>query len=88
MLSLDLNRQLGPWTLGARVDWTGRRYDDLANEVRLDPYTLVTLRVEYALTDSLCLQGRIDNLLDEDYETAAFYNQPGRGFYLTLRYEP
>ena len=88
MLGLDLNRQLGPWTLGARVDWTGRRYDDLANAVRLAPYTLVTLRAEYALTDSLRLQGRVDNLLDEDYETAAFYNQPGRGVYLTLRYEP
>ena len=88
MLGLDLNRQLGPWTLGARVDWTGRRYDDLANEVRLAPYTLVTLRAEYALTDSLRLQGRVDNFLDEDYETAAFYNQPGRGVYLTLRYEP
>ena len=87
-VNLDLDRRLGPWLLGGRVDWVGRRFDDLANEVRLDPYTLVSLRAEYALSDSLRLQGRIDNLLDEDYETAAFYNQPGRGFYLTVRYEP
>jgi vitamin B12 transporter len=30
----------------------------------------------------------MENLFDADYETAAYYNQPGRGFYLTLRYEP
>ena len=34
------------------------------------------------------LQGRLENLFDADYETTAYYNQPGRGIYLTLRYEP
>lgn len=87
-LSLDLDRPLGRWLLGARIDWVGRRFDDLANAVRLAPYTLVTLRAEYALSDSVRIQGRIDNLLDEGYETAAFYNQPGRGVYVTVRYEP
>jgi len=87
-VNLDIDRRLGPWLLGGRVDWVGRRFDDLANQVRLDPYTLVSLRAEYDLSDSLRIQGRVDNLLDENYETAAFYNQPGRGFYLTVRYEP
>jgi vitamin B12 transporter len=32
------------------------------------------------------VQARAANVLDEDYETVAFYNQPGRAFYLTLRY--
>jgi vitamin B12 transporter len=34
------------------------------------------------------MQGRIDNLLDKRYETAQFYNQPGRGLYFTLNYQP
>lgn len=87
-LNLDLDRRLGRWLLGGRIDWVGRRFDDLANQVRLAPYTLVSLRAEYALSDSMRIQGRVENLLDEDYETAAFYNQPGLGFYLTVRYEP
>lgn len=87
-VSFDLDRRLGPWLLGGRVDWVGRRFDDLANSVRLDPYTLVGLRVEFALSENLRLQGRIDNLLNQGYETAAFYNQPGRGYFLTLRYGP
>ena len=87
-LTLDLRRQLGPWSLGATLNYAGRRFDDLANRVRLDPYTLLDLRAEYGLSESVRLQGRIANLLDTDYETADFYNQAGRALYVTLRYEP
>lgn len=87
-VELDLRRGFGGWSVGGTLYYAGRRFDDLANSVRLDPYTLVDLRAEYALSESVRVQGRIANLLDEDYETTAFYNQAGRGFYLTLRYEP
>jgi vitamin B12 transporter len=87
-LRLDVDRDLGRLRAGATLFASGRRFDDLANDVRLDGYAVVDLRAEYRLTDRLTVQGRIENLLDEDYETAAFYNQPGRGFYLTLGYQP
>jgi vitamin B12 transporter len=54
----------------------------------LDGYTLLGLRAEYAPTPSVRIQGRLENALDEDYQTAYLFNQPGRAFYLTLRYEP
>ena len=85
---LDLDRALGDWTLGTTVYYAGRRFDDLANSVRLDAYTLLDLRAEVALSPALRVQGRLTNVLDEDYETAAWYNQAGRAVYLTLRYEP
>jgi len=85
---LDLDRALGRLRLGGTLFAAGRCFDDFANRVRLDPYALVDLRAEYDFTESLRLQGRIEKLFDEDYETAAFYNQPGRSFYLTLRYQP
>jgi vitamin B12 transporter len=85
---LDADRELGDYSLGASLLATGRSYDDLANRIRLDGYVLVDLRAEYRFTDDLRLQGRIENLFDADYETAAYYNQAGRGFYLTLRYTP
>ena len=31
---------------------------------------------------------KMSNLLDKRYETAQYYNQPGRAFYITLRYHP
>ncbi len=66
----------------------GRRFDDLANKVRLDGYALVDLRAEYQITPELRLQARLENALDEEYETAYLFNQPGRAVYLTLRYAP
>jgi vitamin B12 transporter len=85
---LDLDRRVGPWGLGLSLIGVGRRYDDAANTQRLAPYATLDLRAEYAFTKAWRLQGRLENLFDADYETAAYYNQPGRGLYLTLRYEP
>ncbi len=85
---IDLDRQFDRWSAGASLFVAGRRFDDLANKVRLDGYTLVDLRAEYDITDELRLQARLENAFDEDYETAYLYNQPGRAFYLTLRYTP
>ncbi len=87
-LRLDLDREFGNISLGGTLYAVGRRYDDLANRFELDPYCLVDLRAEYRFSSALGLQGRLENLFDTHYETAAFYNQPGRGLYLTLRYTP
>ncbi len=85
---LDLDRRMGPWGVGFSLIGVGRRYDDAANSRRLDPYATVDLRADYAFSEAWRLQGRIENLFDANYETAAYYNQPGTGIYLTLRYEP
>ena len=65
----------------------GKRYDDLANRQKLDPYVTFDLRGGYRVTDHWLLQGRAENLLDRDYETAAFFNQPGRSLFITLAYQ-
>ncbi|WP_209262432.1 TonB-dependent vitamin B12 receptor [Thiorhodococcus minor] len=85
---LDIDRQLARWAAGASLYVAGRSFDDLANDDRLDGYALVDLRAEYALTQALKIQARVENLLDEDDETAYLYNRPGRSFYLTLSYQP
>ena len=56
--------------------------------MRLPGYATLDLRAEYALTDALTLQGRVANVFDRDYETVAFYNQPGREWFVTLRWAP
>lgn len=66
----------------------GERFDDLANTRKLESYVRVDLRTEYILNQNWRLQGRIENLFDKDYETAAFFNQPGRNFFVTIRYQP
>ncbi|HEB99199.1 MAG TPA: TonB-dependent vitamin B12 receptor [Thiotrichales bacterium] len=85
-LRIDADRSFGRYSLGGTLEGVGRRYDDLANTRPLAGYGLVHLRGEYRLDKGWRLQGKVENLFDKDYETAAYYNQPGRSFYLTLRW--
>lgn len=85
---LDLDRGFGDLRLGASVVGEGERYDDVANTLRLSGYATLDLRAEYALSPAWTLQARVANAFDRDYETAAYYVQPGRTFALALRYAP
>lgn len=87
-LRLDADHTFGNYRFGAALLAEGMRYDDLANTRGLSGYATLDLRAEYTLAKDWRVQGRIENLLDKDYESAAFFNQPGRSLYLTLRYQP
>ncbi|MDM7321725.1 MAG: TonB-dependent vitamin B12 receptor [Gammaproteobacteria bacterium] len=87
-LSVDVDRSLGVWSFGGRLYAASKRYDDLANTVELSPYATLDLRAEYRLQRDWRLQAKVSNLFDADYETAYLYNQPGRAFLITLRYQP
>ncbi len=82
---VDLARRFGPLQVGARLVAQGASYDDASNSRSLDGFTTLDLRAEYALARDWRLQARVANAFDKSYETVAFYNQPGRAFYLTLR---
>ncbi|QIK38055.1 TonB-dependent receptor [Caldichromatium japonicum] len=86
-VSLDLDRRFGRYSAGISLFAAGRRYDDLANRVRLAPYVLLDLRAEYQIDRSLRFQASVENMFATNYETAYLYRQPGRALYLTLRYE-
>ena len=76
------------YTIGTQLLVVGQRYDDLANTRKLDSYVKLDIRGEYTLNQNWRVQGRIENISNESYETASFYNQPGRNFFITLRYQP
>ncbi|ROO30757.1 TonB-dependent receptor domain-containing protein [Salinisphaera japonica] len=87
--SLAVDRDLFTrFAAGATARVMGRRYNDLANTNELGGYALFGLRGSMDLADDWQVQAKIDNLLDRDYKTVAFYNQPGRTATLTLRYAP
>ncbi|HVR80485.1 MAG TPA: TonB-dependent vitamin B12 receptor [Luteimonas sp.] len=85
---LDLDRSFGNFRIGLTGIADGARFDDLANTRRLGGYATLDVRAEYTLTPDWSLQARLANVFDRSYETAAFYNQPGRELLLTLRYAP
>ena len=85
---LDLDRASGAWRLGGSWIVEGGRWDDVANTLHVGGYATVDLRAEYALARDWTLQGEVRNLFDRAYETAAYYNQPGREFSVSVRWRP
>ncbi len=85
---IDLDRDFGAFDFGTSLYAAGKRYDDIANQVRLGGYALVDLRVAWAMTPDWHLRLSLNNAFDRTYETAYEYNQPGRNFRLTLSYQP
>lgn len=87
---IEVARDLGAYRLASSLYAEGHRFDDLANTSakRLGGYGLLDVRAEYRVAPDWLVQGRIDNLLDKQYETVQFYNQPRRGLYFTLNYQP
>lgn len=72
-------------TLAADLRVVSGSFDDAANMVRMDGYEVLTLRAGWDVSDTVALFGRVENLWDERYETAAGYGTPGRGAYLGAR---
>jgi len=78
MASLGGALPWGPLTLGADLRYTGARSDTSANP-DLAAYVVANLTARYAVSPQLAITGRVDNLLDRQYQTAYGYNQFGRG---------
>jgi len=85
---IDLDRRFGKLRAGTAIVGEGKRYDNLANTVELKAYATVDLRADYELSKNWTLGGRVGNLLDKHYETAAYFNQDGRNYFINLRYSP
>jgi len=83
---IDVDHSFGRFSFGASVAATGKRYDDPANAVRLPGYATADLRVGYGFAAAWTLQVNANNVFDKTYETAAFYPQPGRNWFVSLRY--
>jgi vitamin B12 transporter len=70
---------------GVSVQYVGKSFDDAANRNALDAYTLVDIRASHFVTDQLEVYGRLENALDEEYETIRRYGSLGRGVFAGAR---
>lgn len=87
-LTLGADYGVGAWRFGGSILHVGSRFDDAANARPLGAYTTADLYADWQFAKDLSLQAKVNNLTDKVYETAYGYNQPGRAFYLTLRWQP
>jgi vitamin B12 transporter len=85
----DLVLPLGPHEISLQLLAVGERPDvdaSSGNDVMRGGYALLNLSGRLQFSPTWAVLARIENVLDKDYQTAAGFNQPGTGAYLTLRY--
>lgn len=77
------------WAFGLKTGFTithvGSSFDNASNSRKLQGYVLVDLRAAYPVTDKVELFARIENLFDEQYETAYRYGTARRAAYTGVR---
>jgi vitamin B12 transporter len=84
-LSLAAEWELGAPVLGADLRWVSASFDDPAATVRMPSYATLDLTARWPVSERVELFGRIGNLWDEPYQTAAGYASPGRGAFVGVR---
>ena len=84
--SLELRRIWPSFSIGTVARYQGRRFDDGANLAPLGGYVTVDLMASQSIGSAFEVQARVANVLDRDYQTAAYYLQDGRNYSVTLRY--
>jgi vitamin B12 transporter len=88
-VTVSAQRSFGPVALGLDVLAAGERKDfGWPTPVTLDSYVLANLTARWQVSRSVALTGRIENLLDEQYELAHTFNTPDRGVYVSMSYAP
>lgn len=83
--SLDWRTPLADLALGIDLRLVGDSFDDAGNFTRLDGFGLATLRASLPVGENFELFGRIENVTDTTYETAAGYGTYGRSAYAGIR---
>lgn len=87
-LALHADRDFARFSTGMTLRAESDRFDDAANNDRLAGYVTLDLRAVYYVTDQIQVQGKIENAMDQSYETAQYYPQNNRSYYVTLAYRP
>ncbi len=86
ILEIRADRSFDKLSVGGSIRGAGKTYDDLANTTPIDSYAVVDLRSAFRFASHWELTAKVANLFDEDYEHASFYKQPGRRFFVGMKW--
>lgn len=90
-LRLDVDRELGDWSVGGSWIAQNHRYRDAQNQDRLSGYGLVNLRAGWQFAPLWSARVTLENALDQDYITTrsfdgADYINAGRAGFLSVHF--
>lgn len=101
-LDLDVDRQLGEFSLGGNWHIASSSWDDAGNTRKIPGYALLNLRAGWQATDEFDFRLTVDNVFDKDYSSAFYavfdpvtfdsdyyaYRETGRTFMASVTWTP
>ena len=84
-VAADWRTPLHDLTIGGDIRLVSDSFDSNFSNTQLDGYVLVGLRASLPVTEQFEVFGRIENLTDQQYETARGYGTAGRSAYAGVR---
>ena len=84
---LSIARHWGAFDAGAEWIGVGKRFNMNNETGQMGGYSLLNLTARYAINNELAIEGRINNLLDKNYESAIGYGTLGVNAFVGLRYQ-
>lgn len=69
------------------AEHSGERFTNVQNTKSLDDYTLLNVSGNYYVNPHLTISSRLNNLTDEDYQTADGYRQKGVNAFISATYQ-
>ncbi|MCL7940993.1 TonB-dependent receptor [Halomonas sp. ATCH28] len=92
-LRVDVDRELGDWSLGASWIAQNQRYSDPDNQERLPGYGIVNLRAGWEFAPMWSARLNVENVLDKQYATAKFFDgddyiNAGRAAFVSVHFGP
>ena len=95
--SANFNYYVQDWIFGLEQIGSGSRYNDAANNEKIEGYMITNLVTNYVFNEKFTINIRLDNALDKDYalayegpqssNTGYVYQTPGRSLSANLRYD-
>ncbi len=81
---VELAEKVGPSRLG--ISWLvqSHRYDDMANNYQLSGYDIWNLTGDYEFNKHWTMRFRVENLTNNQYETARFFKTQGMFWFMSL----
>ncbi|PWB58533.1 MAG: TonB-dependent receptor [Nitrosomonadales bacterium] len=86
--ALKISRAMGAWKLAGEWIFSGERYSDAGNTLKMGGYGLLNISAGYALDKDWSLLARVNNLFDKQYELARGYGTPEVNVFAGVRYQP
>jgi len=86
ILTYDLSRSFGPLDVATTVMARGDSFNDSRNNRKISGFVTIDLRAAYHINKNWTLSGKLNNLLNKQYQLVDTFNTANRNFFFSIHY--